>query len=121
MSGGSVVERCLAPGPLFRFEDGTPLTRPALVRELQSALQAIGVDGSHYSGHSFRTGAATSAAASGRSRGFNNKDSRSLAKYSLCTVCTGASGTTRRGIVPAIRAITGWMSSPSWRPLLQHV
>ena len=55
----------LAPGPLFHFQDGTALTRPALVRELRSALQAIGVDARHYSGHSFRIVAATSAAAAG--------------------------------------------------------
>ena len=52
-------------GPLFRFEDGTPLTRVALVRELRSAISHAGVDPSPYSGHSFRIGAATTAAAVG--------------------------------------------------------
>ena len=57
--------RGLAPGPLFRFEDGTALTWAALVRELRRALQAAGVDASPYSGHSFRIGPATTAAAVG--------------------------------------------------------
>ena len=57
--------RGLTPGPLFRFEDGTALTRPALVREIRRALLAAGVDASPYSGHSFRIGAATTAAAVG--------------------------------------------------------
>ena len=57
--------RGLTPGLLFRFEDGTALTRPALVRELRRALLAAGVDASPYSGHSFLIGAATTAAAVG--------------------------------------------------------
>jgi len=50
--------------PLFRFKDGHPLTRecPVAMRE---ALQKAGVDQSWYCGHSFRIGAATTAAAKG--------------------------------------------------------
>ena len=57
--------RGLEPGPLFRFENGSPLTREALVREVWAALQQAGVDPTHYSGHSFRSGAASTAAAAG--------------------------------------------------------
>ena len=53
------------PGPLFRFENRSPLTREALVREVWAALQQAGVDPTHYLGHSFRSGAATMAAAAG--------------------------------------------------------
>lgn len=48
-------------GPLFLWENGTPLTRAALVTHLREALAQAGVDSSHYSGHSFRIGAATAA------------------------------------------------------------
>ena len=53
---GYVARRGTAPGPLFRFEDESPLTRDALVRELRSALQLAGIDPSLYSGHSFKSG-----------------------------------------------------------------
>ena len=57
--------RGLEPGPLFRFEDSSPLTRDALVREVRHALMTAGLDPTPYSGHSFRIGAATTAAAAG--------------------------------------------------------
>ena len=60
-----IATRGLSPGPLFRFEDGTPLTRPRLVRELRAALSSEGIDVSKYAGHSFRIGAATTAVAVG--------------------------------------------------------
>ena len=49
-------------GPLFKFKNGRPLTRSSFVIKLQEALEAVGVDCSNYSGHSFRIGAATTAA-----------------------------------------------------------
>ena len=52
-------------GPLFQSEDGQPLTRPKLVSLLRATLTAAGIDPTHYSGHSFRIGAATTAAANG--------------------------------------------------------
>ena len=52
-------------GPLFVWRDGTPLTRDQLVREVKKALRASGLDDSCYSGHSFRIGTATAAAAAG--------------------------------------------------------
>ena len=53
------------PGPFFRFQDGSPLTKPRLVTRMKSILQSAGVDPSQYSGHSFRIGAATTAASQG--------------------------------------------------------
>ena len=53
-----------APGPLFLQENGQPLTRTQLSNFLQSTLSAVGITGT-YSGHSFRIGAATTAAQQG--------------------------------------------------------
>ncbi len=60
-----LVVRGIDNGPLFRFRDGTPLTRQVFVGKVKAALMQAGVDSSHYSGHSFRIGAATTAAACG--------------------------------------------------------
>lgn len=60
-----IVHRNLSPGPLFRFENGSALTREAFVREVQAVLAAAGLDSSSYAGHSFRIGAAATAAAAG--------------------------------------------------------
>ena len=53
------------PGPFFRFVSGTALMREALVRQLRAALSQFDMDVSQYSGHSFRIGGATTAAAVG--------------------------------------------------------
>ena len=60
-----IPRRGLAPGPLFRYEDGRPLTYAALVREIRAALGAAGLNAALFAGHRFRIGAATSAAAAG--------------------------------------------------------
>ena len=60
-----MVQRGSQAGPFFLFEDGRRLTRDRLVAEVRRALERAGVDPSHYSGHSFRIGAATTAAACG--------------------------------------------------------
>jgi hypothetical protein len=52
-------------GPLFRMADGTTLTKAVLVQKVRGALTRAGIDPTHYAGHSFRIGAATTAAASG--------------------------------------------------------
>ncbi len=52
-------------GPLFVFANGSPLTRDRLVKAVRLALQQAGVPATGYSGHSFRIGAATSAAQAG--------------------------------------------------------
>ena len=57
--------RTEAVGPLFVWEDNSPLTRDQFVRRVKKALQSVGVDASCYSGHSFGIGAATAAAMAG--------------------------------------------------------
>ncbi len=52
--------------PMFLGDvPGSPLTRSSFVIRLKSLLSALGFDGAKYSGHSFRRGAATSAASVG--------------------------------------------------------
>jgi hypothetical protein len=58
-------ERGPYPGPLFIHQDRTPLSRSQLVGMLKLCLQKAGYDDSLYNGHSFRIGAATTAAAKG--------------------------------------------------------
>ena len=53
------------PGAPFIFSSGCPLTRSALVSHLQAALQRAGIQQENYNGHSFRIGAATTAAQKG--------------------------------------------------------
>ena len=60
---GNVLARCgPSPGPLFCYVDGRPLTWQQLSSTVQAILHSAGYPGS-YSGHSFRIGAATTAAA----------------------------------------------------------
>ena len=54
-----------AEGPLFKLEDGRPLTQELLVQQLRSTLSQAGIDCARYSGYSFRIGAATTAMARG--------------------------------------------------------
>ena len=51
------------PGPVFCMANGGYLTRDIFFREVRKALTAAGFDQSKYAGHSFRIGAATTAAA----------------------------------------------------------
>ena len=60
-----MVARGSSPGQLFMFQDGRRLTRARFVERVRVALSVAGVDCSHYSGHSFRSGAATTAARCG--------------------------------------------------------
>ena len=62
---GYMVMRGKGPGPLFIFQDGKPLSRPRCVTEIKRALSAAGIDPKPYSGHSFRIGAAMTAAKQG--------------------------------------------------------
>ena len=52
-------------GPLFMFANGDHLSRERFVAQLRQALSAAEVDSSLYAGHSFRIGAATTAAMCG--------------------------------------------------------
>ena len=53
-----------APGPLFLFRDGRPLSRALLTSWLRGILSTAGIQG-NFSSHSFRIGAATVAARNG--------------------------------------------------------
>lgn len=53
------------PGPLFIRSDGKPLTKPILVKLLKATLESAGFQPQVFNGHSFRIGAATTAAANG--------------------------------------------------------
>lgn len=57
--------RGLRPGPLFVFSDGSYLTRQRFAALVAKALGRAGFNTQHYSTHSFRIGAATSAKDSG--------------------------------------------------------
>ena len=54
-----------AQGSLFVHEDGSPLLKGQFVKKVKRALAHQNIDCSKYSGHSFRIGAATAAAAAG--------------------------------------------------------
>lgn len=55
-----------AQSPLFMLSYDTPLTRTTLVNRLQQALaSSAGIEAASYNGHSFRIGAATTAAKRG--------------------------------------------------------
>ena len=52
-------------GSFFRFRDGTPLTKPKFTQRVREALCRAGLPYEHFAGHSFRIGAATTAAKTG--------------------------------------------------------
>ncbi len=58
-------ERGPADGPFFKFSNGHSLTRVRFVEEVRKALHQAGLQADEFAGHSFRIGAATSAAAQG--------------------------------------------------------
>ena len=55
----------LGAGPFFKFQSGTALTRASFVDRVRKALKEAGMDADKFSGHSFRIGAASTAAARG--------------------------------------------------------
>ena len=57
-----MVERGNTPGPLFKWADSRYLTREKFVAHVRLALSAAGLMAINYAGHSFRIGAATTAA-----------------------------------------------------------
>ena len=60
-----MVQRGDQPGPFFMTRSKTPLLKSTFVAKVRSALDALGFDQSVFSGHSFRSGAATAAAQAG--------------------------------------------------------
>ena len=59
--------RSSSSGPLFTFSNGTPLTRRRCLHYLRLSLHHLGHNPDHYNTHSFRIGAATTAAHEGAS------------------------------------------------------
>ena len=60
-----LVHRGDAPGPLFQWDNHTPLSKSKFVDHVRHALLAANVPAHLYTGHSFRIGAATTAASAG--------------------------------------------------------
>ena len=60
-----LAARGMSDGPLFQFQDGRALTRQRFVYQVREGLRMAGIDQNKYCGHSFRIGAATTAAAKG--------------------------------------------------------
>ena len=52
-------------GPLFQFLDGAGVSRHYFCNKLDMCLTALGLKGNNYKSHSFRIGAATTAALKG--------------------------------------------------------
>ena len=52
-------------GPFFKFQSGIALTRASFVSRVRLALAAAGIKADNFAGHSFRIGAASTAAAKG--------------------------------------------------------
>ena len=59
---GYLVRHGQQPGPLFLFQDGSTLSKQRLLARVNAALACQGFDTMGISGHSFRVGAATTAA-----------------------------------------------------------
>ena len=57
--------RGTAEGPFFIYKNGHPLTKSKFNYDIKKALQEIGLPYESFSGHSFRIGAATTAAKAG--------------------------------------------------------
>ena len=53
------------PGPLFIDSAGSPLLKRTFVGDIRKVLTTLGVPQDQYAGHSFRIGAATTAALAG--------------------------------------------------------
>ena len=60
-----MIRRGKAEGPFYTYANGDYLSRDRFVRDVRLALEAAGLNCSLYAGHSFRIGAATTAAQQG--------------------------------------------------------
>lgn len=60
-----MVARGSTPGPFFVFKDNQPLTKPRFTKEIRAVLEALGLPYLNFASHSFRIGAATTAAKAG--------------------------------------------------------
>ena len=96
------------PGPLFLLSDGTPLHRQWLTSNIQSIFSAAGVPGC-YTGHSFRIGAATSAA------------SRGLPDHLIKTLGRWSSDAYQIYIHTPVSTIVGVASLLTWQVFLAYL
>ena len=60
-----IEKRSDAPGPFFVNSSRAIITKPWIVDQIRDILDSLGFPPSHYAGHSFRIGAATTAALKG--------------------------------------------------------
>jgi hypothetical protein len=60
-----LIKRGRTAGPIFQYASGRPLTRESLTAETRQLLSLLGFKASDYAGHSYRIGAATTAASVG--------------------------------------------------------
>jgi hypothetical protein len=60
-----IATRGCRSGPFFILPSGDPVTKPWFVAQIRTILAAIGLPQQQYAGHSFRIGAATTAAIAG--------------------------------------------------------
>lgn len=67
-------------GPLFVMSDLKPVTKRLFICKIREVLAKAGIDASGYKGHSFRIGAATTAAACGLNEGLI----KALGRWSSC-------------------------------------
>ena len=77
--------RGMETGPLFKLSDGRFLTKQIFIARVRSALSVLGYDCSSYAGHSFRIGAATTAAECGIED--SHQDPWAMGELSLSTLC----------------------------------
>ena len=80
-----LAKRGPAPGPLFVFNSGTPLTRTALVDHLHQVLQQSAFEPNLYNGHSFSNWSRKNCGKSWY-RGLPDTDFRQMEKRSLPSV-----------------------------------
>lgn len=60
-----LASRPSSPGPLFINAEGSPITKPRFVNHIRDILRTLGLPQDQFAGHSFRIGAATTAAYKG--------------------------------------------------------
>ena len=75
-----MVARGPGDGPLFRFDDGKPITRLRFVARIKEILTTAGFDCTPYSGHNIWSLAATTAAA----QGFSTATIKMLGRWKSC-------------------------------------
>ncbi len=89
-------------------QDGSPLTRPRLVAEVKQSLEKAGVVSRAYAGHSFWSGAATTAA----ERGMEDSVIKMLGRWKSSAYQRYVR-TPRKQLAEFSKRLTGWRAGPS--------